>query len=158
MSAPADLTVEPIDVDRATAMMTRRQWGGSLVAAMAMLAGGCATMSPSDERRLGQMAAQEVEQTVGLVRDPRLVGYVRQVGGRLAHVAQRPDVTWRFNVVDDPQANAFALPAGWVYVTRGLLVLLNSEDELAGVVGHEMAHVLERHAARRVSAATPFAV
>src|SRR6185369_39946 len=106
LSAPADLTVEPIDVDRATAMMTRRQWGGSLVAAMAMLAGGCATMSPSDERRLGQMAAQEVEQTVGLVRDPRLVGYVRQVGGRLAHVAQRPDVTWRFNVVDDPQANA----------------------------------------------------
>jgi len=158
LSAPADLTVEPIDVDRATAMMTRRQWGGSLVAAMAMLAGGCATMSPSDERRLGQMAAQEVEQTVGLVRDPKLVGYVRQVGGRLAHVAQRPDVTWRFNVVDDPQANAFALPAGWVYVTRGLLVLLNSEDELAGVVGHEMAHVLERHAARRVSAATPFAV
>ena len=144
--------------DRMTTPVTRRQYTYGLVATMAMLAGGCATMSPSEERRLGQEAAEEVEQTVGLVRDPKLVGYVRQVGGRLAQAAQRPDITWRFNVADDPEANAFALPGGWVYVTRGLLALLNSEDELAGVLGHEMAHVLERHAARRVSAATPFAV
>ncbi|HVG76574.1 MAG: M48 family metalloprotease [Candidatus Rokuibacteriota bacterium] len=141
-----------------TTLVTRRQYTYGLVATMATLAGGCATMSPSEERRLGQEAAEEVEQTVGLVRDPKLVGYVRQVGGRLAQAAQRPDITWRFNVADDPETNAFALPGGWVYATRGLLALLNSEDELAGVLGHEMAHVLERHAARRVSAATPFAV
>src|SRR5262249_60129168 len=59
---------------------------------------------------------------------------------------------------DDREPNAFSLPGGWVYVTRGLLALLNSEDELAGVLGHEMAHILERHAVRRVGAATPFAV
>src|SRR5262245_52325529 len=137
--------------------MTRRELNRGLAASLALLAGGCATMSPSEERRLGDEAAQEVEQTVGLVRDPKLVGYVRSIGGRLAQAAQRPDITWRFNVADDPDANAFALPGGWVYVTRGLMVLLNSEDELAGVVGHEMAHVIERHAARRASAATPFA-
>src|SRR5215470_12893641 len=137
--------------------MTRREWTRGCAATVALFAGGCATMSPSEERRLGDEAAQEVEQTVGLVRDPRLVGYVRSVGGRLAQAAQRSDITWRFNVADDADANAFALPGGWVYVTRGLVVLLNSEDELAGVVGHEMAHVIERHAARRASAATPFA-
>src|SRR5262249_16230830 len=119
--------------------MTRREWSRGLAASLALLAGGCATMSPSEERRLGDEAAQGVEEPVGLVRDPRLVGYVRQIGGRLAQVAQHPEVTWRFNVADDPDPNAFALPGGWVYVTRGLLALLNSEAELAGVVGHEMA-------------------
>jgi predicted Zn-dependent protease len=83
---------------------------------------------------------------------------VRLVAGRLAAAAKRPDVAWQFNVADDIEANAFALPGGYVYVTRGLVALLNSEDELAGVLGHEMAHVLERHAARRAGAATPFAV
>ena len=80
------------------------------------------------------------------------------MAGRLAQAAKRPDVSWQFNVTDDIEATAFALPGGYVYVTRGLLALLNSEDELAGVLGHEMAHVLERHAARRAGAATPFAL
>ena len=144
----------------ASARVTRRVWCGGLGATLATLAGGCApfTVSREDERKLGQDEAQEVERTVGLVRDEALVGYVRQLGGRLAHVAQPTDVVWQFNVADDAEANAFALPGGWIYVTRGLLVLLNSEDELAGVLGHEMAHVLERHAVRRAGAATPFAL
>jgi predicted Zn-dependent protease len=138
--------------------LTRREFGGGLVAALAVLGSGCATISPSEERKLGEEAAEEVERTVGLVSAPKLVGYVRQVAGRLAQAAKRPDVSWQFNVTDDIEPNAFALPGGYVYVTRGLLALLNSEDELAGVLGHEMAHVLERHAARRAGAATPFAL
>ena len=141
-----------------TRLLTRRQWGGGFVATLAVLAGGCATISPGEERTLGQEGADEVEQTIGLVRDAKVVGYVRQVGGRLALAAERADVVWQFNVADDPEANAFALPGGWVYVTRGALALLNSESELAGVLSHEMAHVLERHAARRVEAATPLAL
>jgi predicted Zn-dependent protease len=137
---------------------TRREWTGGCVAALAMLAGGCATISPGEERKLGGEQADEIEKSVGLVREPRLVGYVRQVGGRLAEAAQRPDIAWQFNIADEDDTNAFALPGGWVYVTRGLMALLNGEDELAGVMGHEMAHVLERHAAQRVGAATPFAV
>lgn len=139
-------------------MLTRRQWNGGLIAALAALANGCLTISPSEEQRLGKESAQDVEESVGLVRDAGLVGYVRQVGARLAQSAGPSDATWRFNVADDAESNAFALPGGWVYVTRGALALLNTEDELAGVLGHEMAHVLERHAARRVAAATPFAL
>src|SRR5262245_42077298 len=138
--------------------LTRRESGGGLAATLAVLAGGCATISASEEKKLGAEAAEEVERTVGLISDPRVVGYVRQVAGRMAKVAKRPDVAWQFNVTDDVEPNAFALPGGYVYVTRGLLALCNSEDELAGVIGHEMAHVLERHAARRAGAATPFAV
>jgi len=145
-------------IDTRSTTLTRREFGGGLVATLAVLAGGCATISPSEEKKLGAEAAEEVERAVGLVNDPKLVGYVRQVAGRMAQVAKRPDVTWQFNVTDDVEPNAFALPGGYVYVTRGLLALCNSEDELAGVIGHEMAHVLERHAARRAGAATPFAV
>jgi len=136
-------------IGTAPARLTRREFGGGLVAAVAVLGTGCAAISPSEERKLGEEAAEEVERMVGLVSDPRLVGYVRQVAGRIAAAAKRPDVTWEFNVTDDIEPNAFALPGGYVYVTRGLVALLNSEDELAGVLGHEMAHVLERHAARR---------
>jgi predicted Zn-dependent protease len=145
-------------IDLAPVEITRRRFGGGLVATLAVLSGGCATISPSEERKLGQEGAEEVERTVGLVGDSNLVGYVRQVAGRIAQAAQRRDVSWKFNVTDDTEPNAFALPGGYVYVTRGLLALLNSEDELAGVLGHEMAHVLERHAARRAGAATPFAL
>jgi predicted Zn-dependent protease len=115
-------------------------------------------MSPTEERKLGREEADEIERAVGLVRERRPLAYVRQVAERLERVAPPADVVWEINVTDDAEPNAFALPGGWVYVTRGLLVLLNSEDELAGVLGHEMAHVLERHAARRVRAATPFAL
>ena len=73
--------------DVVSTAMTRRQWNRGFAASLALLAGGCATMSPSEERRLGDEAAQEVEQTVGLVRDPRLVSYVRSIGGRLAQAA-----------------------------------------------------------------------
>jgi predicted Zn-dependent protease len=134
--------------------------GGGLAASLAMLSGACAslTMSPDEERKLGREEADEVERTVGLVRDPDLLRYVRQVADRLERVAPPADVSWAVNVTDDAEPNAFALPGAWLYVTRGLLVLLNSEAELAGVLGHEMAHVLQRHAARRVRAATPFAL
>ena len=140
------------------AVMTRREWSCGMIAALAMLGGGCATVSPSEEKKLGREAADEVEQTIGLVHDPRPLEYVRGVGGRLAQTAQRPDIAWQFNIADDETPNAFALPGGWVYVTRGLLALLNTEDELAGVLGHEMSHVTERHAVREASKSKPFAV
>ncbi len=158
IAARATSAPEGTAIDTLPAVLTRREFGGGLVATLAVLSSGCATISPSEERKLGAEAAEEVERTVGLLSDPKLVGYVRQVAGRMTQVAKRTDVTWRFNVTDDVEPNAFALPGGYVYVTRGLVTLLNSEDELAGVLGHEMAHVLERHAARRAGAATPFAL
>jgi predicted Zn-dependent protease len=148
------------------ARMTRRQCCRGLIALGALAAAGCATgtsqtagggAAPSDrEQKLGREAAEEVERTMGLVRETRVTGYVSDVGRRLT--AASPDVAWTFSVADDEEPNAFALPGGYVYVSRGLLALLNSEDELAGVMGHEIGHVQARHAMRRVTAATPFAV
>jgi predicted Zn-dependent protease len=140
------------------AVLTRREWSCGMIAALAALGGGCATVSPGEEKKLGREAADEVEQTMGLVRDPRPLEYVRRVAGRLAQAARRADVAWQFNIADDGAPNAFALPGGWVYVTRGLLALMNTEDELAGVLAHEMSHVTERHHARQAGATTPFAV
>jgi predicted Zn-dependent protease len=107
------------------------------------------TMSPQREASIGQQAAVQVEREIGLVRDPELTGYVQQIGQRLAAVSPRRDVTYRFAVADMEEANAFALPGGYVYVSRGLIALANSEDELANVIGHEIGHVAARHAAQR---------
>lgn len=139
----------------------------ALLAALALGASACATavnpvtgrtelttMSPQQEAALGQQAAAQVEREIGLVRDPKLVGYVEGLGARLAARSPRQDVTYRFAVADMPEANAFALPGGWVYVSRGLLALANSEDELANVIGHEIGHVAARHAAQRQTRAT----
>jgi predicted Zn-dependent protease len=86
------------------------------------------------------------------------VAYVREVGDRLAEHSPHRNVSYTFNIVDMAEPNAFALPGGFVYVSRGLLVFTNSEDELANVVGHEIGHVAARHAVQRVTAATPMAL
>jgi predicted Zn-dependent protease len=70
---------------------------------------------------------------------------------RLAAVSERPDLPWSFRVVDDPIVNAFALPGGFIYVTRGILAHFDSEAELAGVLGHEIGHVTARHSASQMS-------
>jgi predicted Zn-dependent protease len=145
---------------------TRRQCClGLLAALMAPALVGCGTgssrpslVSAKKERELGQEAANEVEQTVGLVQDPVLLGYVREIGRRLALQAAPPEASYEFHVADDSEPNAFALPGGFVYVTRGILALVNSEDELAGVIGHEMGHVVARHSVRQLEASTPFAL
>ena len=144
---------------RLTCSFTRREWCAGLVALVGGLAAGaCTTVSPREERDIGRKEAEEVQRTVGLVDDPKVVEYVNAIGARLGQAAARPDIAWQFAVADEAEANAFALPGGWVHVTRGLLALANREDELAGVLGHEMAHVIERHATSRVGAATPLAI
>jgi predicted Zn-dependent protease len=106
-------------------------------------------MSPERETASGKQAAAQVEKEIGLVRDPKLEAYVAQIGQRMAHLSPRKDTPYRFAIADMPEPNAFALPGGYVYVSRGLLAYANTEDELAGVVGHEIGHVAARHAAQR---------
>ncbi len=107
------------------------------------------TMSPERETALGQQAAAQVAREIGLVDDPALNAYVDAVGQRMARLSPRQDVSYHFAVADMPEPNAFALPGGWIYVSRGLLAIANSEAELANVVGHEIGHVAARHAAQR---------
>ncbi len=120
--------------------------GRSLVACVVL---ACAPLTTEREVAVGKGAAQQVEQEMGLVRDPELVGYVQALGARLASLSPRKDLTYDFHVVDMPEANAFALPGGHIYVSRGLLAIANSEDELANVIGHEIGHVAARHHARQ---------
>lgn len=110
-----------------------------------------ALMTEADEIALGKSAAQEVEQTIGLVDDADLQAYVRRVGLAMASASQRPNLPWQFGVVDDPTPNAFALPGGPIYLTRGMMTLIRSEAELAGVLGHEIAHVTARHSVAAIS-------
>jgi predicted Zn-dependent protease len=106
-------------------------------------------MSPEREAQLGAQTAAQVAEEIGLVESPALTAYVEEIGGRLARHSPRRDVAYRFAVVDMAEPNAFALPGGYVFVSRGLLIIANSEAELANVVGHEIGHVAARHSAQR---------
>jgi len=103
------------------------------------------------ELAMGKEADAGIQQQVGLYRDEDLARYVADVGGRLAAASERPYLPWRFLVLDDPTVNAFALPGGYVYVTRGILAQLDSEAELAAVLGHEIGHVTARHGVHAMS-------
>jgi len=105
--------------------------------------------SDAVDEKVGEEASQEVVSQLGVVDDPALVAYVNQVGQRLARQAPRGEFQYHFAIVDQDAPNAFALPGGYIYVSRGLLILTNSEDELANVIAHEIVHVATRHAAAR---------
>jgi len=115
-------------------------------------------ISAEGENKIGEEEAKKVEAQMGLLNDPQFLPYLDALGQRLAKESPRQDVTHRFHLVDMAEPNAFALPGGYIYVTRGLLALVNSEDELAGVVGHEIGHVAARHTVQKISKQGPFAV
>ncbi|MFQ5680370.1 MAG: M48 family metalloprotease [Gemmatimonadota bacterium] len=122
---------------------------------------GKSQLSLIGERReieMGREASVQVAQTIGIYPDAELGAYVRRIGFGLASVAERPNLPWSFEVVDDPVVNAFALPGGFIYVTRGIMAHLNSEAELAAVVGHEIGHVTARHSVNQISRAQLFGV
>ncbi|HEX7240699.1 MAG TPA: M48 family metalloprotease [Longimicrobiaceae bacterium] len=112
-----------------------------------------ALVSEAQEVQMGREAAQQVEGSIGLVQDAALQDYVHRIGTRLAARSQRPALPWTFRVVDDPTPNAFALPGGYIFVTRGLMTLMNDEAELAAVLGHEIGHVTARHQVTQISRA-----
>jgi len=99
----------------------------------------------SEEIALGQDVAARLLGAAPLAADPRLQQYVNRVGRWLALQTERPDLPWKFGVMEAPQVNAFAVPGGTVFVTRGLVQKMQSEAELAGVLSHEIVHVLKKH-------------
>ncbi len=132
--------------------------------AVALLAaiGACATnpatgkrelmlVSEGQEVALGKQEDQKAVASFGVYEDPALQDYVSSVGHSIAERTERPDLPWTFRLVDDAAVNAFALPGGFVYMTRGILGYLDSEAELAMVMGHEVGHVTARHSAAQMS-------
>jgi predicted Zn-dependent protease len=134
----------------------------ALLVGLAVLSAGCATNPATGERQLS-LISENQEIQMGLEADPSVVSsmgldpdsgrqrYVREMGMRLARVSERPNLPWTFRVIDDPVVNAFAIPGGHIYVTRGILAHLNSEAELASVLGHEIGHVTARHSVTQMS-------
>ena len=110
-------------------------------------------MSESQEADLGRQADAQIRGEMGVYDDAALQEYVTAVGNELAAVSHRPDLPWQFAVIDSPVVNAFAVPGGYIYLTRGLLAYLNDEAELAGVLGHEIGHVTARHSVQAYSRA-----
>jgi predicted Zn-dependent protease len=110
-----------------------------------------ALISEAQELEIGRSTAAEVRQSIGLVDDRELQSYVQRVGATLASTSHRPALPWTFGVVDDPTPNAFALPGGYIILTRGMMNLMNSEAELAAVLGHEIGHVTARHSVTAIS-------
>lgn len=110
-------------------------------------------ISEAQEIRLGRDNDPLISAQMGLVSDSSLQRYVSDLGMELARASERPDLPWTFRVLDDPTVNAFALPGGFIYVTRGILAHLGSEAELVAVLGHEVGHVTARHSAAQMSKA-----
>jgi len=102
------------------------------------------------DKKLGAENAKLVEVQIGLVNDKELTAYVRSVGNRLIAALEENPFEFHFYVADDPIPNAFALPGGYVYVTRGILSLITTEDELACVMAHEIIHVIDRHSIKQM--------
>lgn len=108
-----------------------------------------ARVSDEEEVSQGRDVAQQVEQQIGFAGHAELSAYVSRVGQRLVKHSARSHLEHHFRVVDMAEPNAFALPGGYIYVSRGLLALMNSEDELATVLGHEIGHVAARHSVQQ---------
>ena len=143
--------------------ITYRRLSALAVLALPLL-GGCtvnpatgdrdftAFMSPEDELRVGAEEHPKIlKELGGAYADRQLSAYVARIGRQLARSSEMPDLAFRFTVLNDDRVNAFALPGGYVYVTRGLLALAENEAEVAGVLAHEIGHVTARHTAQRYS-------
>jgi len=144
-----------------------RRWLATLATSAALLLAGCGTavvnpvtgqtertvMDEQAEIAEGRKAHAQVLAETPAYAHPQLQAYVSQLGQKLVANSHRANLSWTFTVLDSPEVNAFALPGGYVYVTRGILAYLDNEAELAGVIGHEIGHVTARHGAQRATRA-----
>jgi predicted Zn-dependent protease len=152
-------------VSRSTTPWLRstKKWAISAVTAAVLLGCGTKTVNPvtgqqersvmseQQEVQTGAQAHQEILKEYGALNNSRVQSYVNDIGQRLAKLSHRANLKWTFTVLDSPEINAFALPGGYVYITRGIMAYLDSEADLAGVIGHEIGHVTARHGAQRAT-------
>jgi predicted Zn-dependent protease len=115
-------------------------------------------ISESQEIEMGRETHPEILEEFGLYDDPKLNTYVNEVGQKLARVSDRRNLPYHFTVLDSPVVNALAIPGGYVYVTRGLLALCNSEAEMAGVIGHEIGHITAKHSVKQISRTQTYSI
>lgn len=144
-----------------TKLMSFKVWSKLSLVVVALALQACATdpvtgkrsfaMSESWEINAGKKYHEQIMKQYQVYDDPELQKYVDNIGQRLAKKSHRPDLPFTFTLLDSPQVNAFALPGGYVYITRGIMAYMNKESHLAGVIGHEIGHVTGRHGAERAA-------
>jgi predicted Zn-dependent protease len=127
--------------------MSERRW--ILAFLIPLVAAGCA-ISKQQEIALGTQYAAQVDSQLPIIHDAALQRYIDILGDSIAHVTSRADLVWHFSIVNTDVVNAFALPGGFIYVNRGIIERADKMDELAGVMAHEIAHVVERHSVEQM--------
>lgn len=120
------------------------------IAAAGLLAIAACDVSKDEEVAIGSETSQQIQNQLPIVNDPYIVSYINELGDTIASHTSRADLDWHFFVINSHQVNAFALPGGFIYVNRGLIEATNRADELAGVLGHEIGHVIQRHSVEQM--------
>ncbi|MFL5622524.1 MAG: M48 family metalloprotease, partial [Gemmatimonadaceae bacterium] len=110
-------------------------------------------ISQQQEVQMGQEYAQQINAQLPIIQDPELNRYINVLGDSIARLTSRRDLDWHFFIVDAKDVNAFAVPGGFIYVNRGLIERTDQMDEVAGVLGHEIGHVLKRHTIKQMEKA-----
>src|SRR5258707_990713 len=110
-------------------------------------------ISQQQEVQMGQQYAQQINAQLPIIQDPEINRYINVLGDSIARLTSRRDLDWHFFIVDAKDVNAFAVPGGFVYVNRGLIQRADQMDELAGVLGHEIGHVVRRHTVKQMEKA-----
>jgi len=134
-----------------------------------LFVGGCATTGPggkksviligdSEERDIGVKMDAQIRTEKKIYGDRTVTDYVNRTGQKIARLSDRPDVAYHFAVIEDKTPNAFAVPGGFVYVHTGLLRMIDTQSQLAGVLGHEISHVVARHSVKKLQEAMGFQV
>ena len=116
---------------------------------VALTVAGCG-VSTQQEVELGTNYAQQINAQLPIIQDPEVVRYINVLGDSIAKLADERNLDWHFYVVDAKEVNAFAVPGGFIYVNRGLIERAQKMDQLAGVLGHEIGHVIERHSVQQM--------
>jgi predicted Zn-dependent protease len=135
------------------ARLRRRAALGRVCLALALLLVSACSVSQSDERQIGTANAAQIDSQLPLVHDSVITQYVATLGMKMASLTNRGDLDWHFAVVNSPEVNAFAIPGGFIYVNRGAIEQAHSLDELAGIMGHEIGHVVRRHSVKQMEKA-----
>lgn len=151
--SPKSMSATPMNMRRnpLSAMRFPRVPARFIAATLTLFAATACVASTQKEVELGADYASQIDKQLPLVRDPEIVRYINVLGDSIARVADNRNLTWKFNVVDQTDINAFAVPGGYIYVNRGLIERSANMSELAGVIGHEIAHVTQRHSMKQMA-------
>lgn len=108
------------------------------------------SMSQEDEIEIGKKADKDIVKTLGLIKNKKIIDYVNSIGQKIVNAISNPEFEYHFKIIDTKDVNAFALPGGYVYITRGMLALIGSDAELAVILGHEIGHITSHHGVKQM--------